>query len=150
MVCRREIASDSIASIPRPRGRAIVTALDRERIPALCGQEAHFLPEDRYDQGYLGELGPSLHSLMQEDLIYKEVHDIPAEQAVDYGVTIDTGVAKVPLGELAVWWQSMEKKYPSKSIDDILAHDEVLQYLNYLGTGKQQHAQNTISSYIVR
>ena len=95
------------------------------------------MPESRYDQGYLAELGPSLYSLMQEDLVYKEVHGIAKDKIVDYGVTIDTGVQKVELGELAVWVQNLVNESKSLSMDKTLAQKKALEYLNFLGGGNK-------------
>jgi len=103
---------------------------------SLSDEEAKILPQDRFNTGYLSELGPSLHSLVLDDLIYKKINFLPEDKVVDYGVEIKTQTQKIPLGELAVWFNQMEKKYPSKSIDKVLSQPEVLRQLDSWGGNK--------------
>lgn len=95
------------------------------------------LPESRFDRGYLAELGPSLFSLMWDDLIYKEAYGIPKEKVVDYGVVIDTGTQKVDAGELAVWVQKLVNESPTLSMDKTLSQKKALVFLNRLGGGEK-------------
>jgi len=102
--------------------------------------------ENRYEQGYLAELGPSLYSLMVDDLIYKEVHGIAKDKVVDYGVTIDSGERKIELGKLAVWVQRLVDESKWLSMDKILAQKKALEYLNFLGGGERPRNRDQIKS----
>lgn len=113
---------------------------------ALSDEDALFLPESSFFKGnYLDELGPSLFSLMWEDLIYKEAHGIPKNKIVDYGVVIDTGERKVDAGELAVKVQNWVDASPSLSMDKILSQRKVLEYFNYLGGGQKVYNAKQVS-----
>ena len=81
------------------------------------------------------ELGPSLYSLMLEDMIYKTIHKIPQNNVVDYGY-LKIGKGKTSLGELAVWFRGMTSKYSDKSIDGVLCQDEVFSKLEKIGNGE--------------
>lgn len=84
------------------------------------------------DDSILSELGPTLCSLTMEDRIYKAVKGIEADKVLDYG-TIETGSRRIKMGEVAVWFGEMMEKYPHRSIDRIVAEDEVLSGLNQWG-----------------
>ena len=88
--------------------------------------------ENGYDDNILSELGPTLCSLTMEDRIYKAVKGIEADKVLDYG-TIETGSRRIKMGEVAVWFGEMMEKYPHRSIDRIVAEDEVLSGLNQWG-----------------
>ena len=103
----------------------------------LSDEEAAKLPADKFSSTLLAELGPSLHSLVRQDQIYKKMHHLKEDQVVDYGVVVNTGAAKLKLGELAVWFGKMEKKYPYSSIDKVLVQPEVLKQLNQWGGGER-------------
>lgn len=83
---------------------------------------------------WLAELGPTLYSLALEDKIYKEIHGIEAQKAVNYG-TINTDKGKVGIGEVAVWFAQMIDKYQTNSVDKILGQKEVIEQLNRWGNG---------------
>lgn len=78
----------------------------------LSNAMAKNLP-DKFRNTLYAELGPSLNSLAMQDQIYKKVHHLKEDEVVDYGVTINTGHHKIPVGKLAVWFNKMKKKYPS-------------------------------------
>ena len=92
-----------------------------------------------YDDSILSELGPTLCSLALEDRIYKVVKGIEADTVLDYG-TVDTGSCRVKMGEVAVWFGKMMEKYPYRSIDRVVAEDEVLSRLNQWGMDGQAKA----------
>ena len=92
-----------------------------------------------YDDSILSELGPTLCSLAIEDRIYKAVKGIEADTVLDYG-TVDTGSRRVKMGEVAVWFGKMMEKYPYRSIDRVVAEDEVLSRLNQWGMDGQAKA----------
>lgn len=97
-----------------------------------------------YDD-YAGELGPTLHSLAIEDLIYKRIHRIEKNKVVDYGM-LDMGSHKVNIGEVAVWFNQMLEKYPHLSIDKVMSEKEVVNQLMQWGNGTNRQMQNTQSA----
>lgn len=101
----------------------------------LSDETVENLPDSRFDRGHLAELGPSLFSLMWDDLIYKEAHGIKKDKVVDYGVVIDTGENKIEAGELAVVVQNWVNEASTLSMDKILSQKKVLEYFNRLGGG---------------
>jgi len=109
----------------------------------LSDEDAQKLPEGKYKTTLYAELGPSLHSLVVQDQIYKKIHHIKEDEVVDYGVTINTLHQKIPVGEIAVWFFKMEKKYPSSSIDRIVSQPEVLRQLNTWGSPRAKVASRT-------
>lgn len=88
-----------------------------------------------YDFPYIAELGPTLYSLVLEDRIYKQIKGIDKNKVMDYS-DLKFGHSKVNLGEVAVWFGNILDKYPEKSIDKILAKDEVILQINQWGLGQ--------------
>lgn len=82
------------------------------------------------------ELGPTLNSLMLEDMIYKTIHKIPMNNVVKYG-DLNIGKSKYPIGELAVWFRKMTEKHPEMSIDKLLCQDEVFNTIEKMGKGEK-------------
>ncbi len=82
------------------------------------------------------ELGPTLNSLMLDDMIYKTIHKIPMDNIVNYG-DLDIGRNKTSLGELAVWFRKMTEKYANRSIDGVLCENEVFDKLEKIGKGEK-------------
>lgn len=118
----QHLAQKKTASQETPEDNNKVTAKARQMVS--------------YDD-YVGELGPTLYSLMLSDKIYKDLHKIKAEQVVDYG-DIDLGTHKVKLGEVAVWFGKMTEKYPHLSIDKLMAEPEVVQQISNWGSNAPQ------------
>lgn len=95
--------------------------------------------KSRFETGVISELGPTLYSLVLEDRIYKKIHGIPQNKAVDYG-QIQVGGQKISLGETALWFGKMMDKYPHKSVDKLLQEPEVLKQLDLWGSFRMAHA----------
>lgn len=91
--------------------------------------------DSRYE--IVSELGPTLCSLALEDQIYKKIHNIDENKLLDWG-KIDVSGHKVELGEVAVWFNKMLKKYPHASIDKVVGENEVMNQLERWGNGNQQ------------
>jgi hypothetical protein len=92
--------------------------------------------EQEVKDNLIKEVGPSLTSLMLEDMIYKTIHKIPQDNVVDYGF-LEIGKNKTSLGELAVWFRNMTQKYSDKSIDGVLCEDEIFSKLEKIGNGEK-------------
>lgn len=103
----------------------------------LSDDVAKQLPEDEFTSTIYAELGPSLHSLVMQDQIYKKIHHIKPDKIINYGVSINTLHQSIPVGQLAVWFYKMEQKYPSLSIDKIVSQPEVLKQLDAWGRSQQ-------------
>jgi len=86
--------------------------------------------------GELSELGPALETLALSGLIYKQIHHIPQNHLVNYGVNIRVGKTEIPLGEIELWANEMMQKYPDRSISRMLQQEEVYMQLNDWGNGK--------------
>lgn len=115
----------------------------------ISNEAAKRLDIDDYNNTYLGEIGPTLSSLAWEDQIYKQIHGIDSNAVVDYGVMIDTGVQKIPLGEIAVWWWNAEQKANSNSIDAIVSQPEILEQMDKWG-GEKVDSKTNYSFMIIQ
>ncbi len=95
----------------------------------------------RENANIIEELGPTLNSLVLDDMIYKTMHKIPMNNVVNYG-DLEIGKTKVPVGELAVWFRKMCEKYPRQSIDKVLCEDEVFDTLVKIGNQEKVNLLN--------
>ena len=73
---------------------------------------------------YATELGPTLVNLVIDDYIYKKIHNIPLEEAVNYGYLGD-----IHMGKLIVWFASKLKKYPNMSVERVILQEDVFNVL---------------------
>ena len=89
--------------------------------------------KDTYTETRLGELGPTLSTIAWEDHIYKKIHNIDFDAIVDYGVTIDIGKKKIPLGIIGPTIWKAEQENPSLSIDAIIGQPKILKIINDWG-----------------
>lgn len=90
-------------------------------------------------QSLLIEVGPTLYSLVLEDSIYKQIHQIDINEVVESYGQLDVDGHKVQLGEIAnkMRYFFFDKYAEEVSIDKVLTKPDVLQQLNEWG-GKGQ------------
>ncbi len=91
---------------------------------------------------YTTELGPTLVNLVIDDYIYKKIHNIPLDKAMNYGA-----VNYVHLGKLIVWFASKLKKYPNMSVERIILQEDVFNVLYQYSLDFKVRDYNIINNY---
>ncbi len=95
---------------------------------------------------FASELGPVLVNLVADDYIYKKIHDIPLDEAVDYGHLKDSK-KEIHIGKLAVWFASKLKKYPNMSAERVILQEDVFNVLYQYSLDYKARDKQIIGKY---
>ncbi len=84
--------------------------------------------EDSFKEGTLAELAPTIELIVMQDIIYKEIHNIPLNQEVNYPQTDKSPLPN--LGKIANTFRSIKEKHNLRSYEDVLLTKEASVAIN--------------------
>ncbi len=76
----------------------------------------------------LAELTAVLRQIVESDAIYRQIHPTPDSQPVEYATTCD--VSKIKIGEVAIFFRNLSKKYNTDNYAQLLLKPEAIEYIN--------------------
>ena len=74
------------------------------------------------------ELSKLQKQIVESDAIYRQIHPTPDSQPVEYATTCD--VSKIKIGEVAIFFRNLSKKYNTDNYAQLLLKPEATEYIN--------------------
>ena len=84
--------------------------------------------ENSFAENSLAELAPTIELIVMQDMVYKEIHNIPLEKEVTYPSSPDTPLPN--LGKIANTFRSIKEQHNFKSYEDVLLTKEATLAIN--------------------